>query len=132
MICELIMERGIILWAEARYLEPSEWPVRMAFEFVYGNPKPPTSKVTVRDQEIFVDTIVPLRIYKQRRLQSAKEVTIFAYYKTIDRDALESDEERPKRKSKGKSKVDKARDTVKPTPLGRETSQIQALDNDSF
>lgn len=58
--------------------------MRIAFEFLYSNPKNPTLRVTVRGEETFVDAMVPLRIYKKKYLASDNKVATEAYYKTID------------------------------------------------
>ncbi|KAL5315916.1 hypothetical protein ACEPPN_016790 [Leptodophora sp. 'Broadleaf-Isolate-01'] len=136
-LCEVIWRMAVEPWTERRSLLSSEKPIRQAFEFLFGNPKTPTLTLDVRDQETFDDAMVPLRIYKHKRMTSANEITINAYYKTPeDLEISGSDDERStgkgKKRSKGKSKADKARDTVRPTPLGRENSEIDALDSDPF
>ncbi|KAH6706615.1 hypothetical protein BKA61DRAFT_580842 [Leptodontidium sp. MPI-SDFR-AT-0119] len=81
--------------------------------------------------------MIPLRIYKHKKMSIANEITVLVYYKTPeDKDASKSEDEsnqgKGKRKSKGKSKADKARDTVKPTSLAREISRINDLGSDLF
>jgi hypothetical protein len=91
--------------------------------------------MSVRDQESFDEAMFPLRTYHHKKLATANEVTVNAYYKTPkEAEALESDVElqtpgKGKKKSKGKSKADKARDTVRPTPLGRENSGFEDPDD---
>ncbi|KAH6723033.1 hypothetical protein BKA61DRAFT_648259 [Leptodontidium sp. MPI-SDFR-AT-0119] len=128
---------GVEPWTERRSLLPSERPIRQAFEFLFGNPKTPIITMNVRDQETFDDAMVPLRMYKYKKMTSANEVTINAYYKTPEDVEISGSDDgkstgKGKKSSKGKSKADKARDTVRPTPLGRENSEIDALGSDPF
>ncbi|KAH6708757.1 hypothetical protein BKA61DRAFT_579764 [Leptodontidium sp. MPI-SDFR-AT-0119] len=81
--------------------------------------------------------MIPLRIYKYKKMSSANEITVHAYYKTPeDEDASKSEDERyqgkGKKKSKGKSKAERAQDTVRPTLLVRESSGIDTLGSDPF
>ncbi|KAL5312918.1 hypothetical protein ACEPPN_019344 [Leptodophora sp. 'Broadleaf-Isolate-01'] len=81
--------------------------------------------------------MIPLRIYKHKKMSTANEITVLVYYKTPeDEDASKSEDKsnqgKGKRNSKGKSKADKARDTVRPTPLAREISGINDLGSDPF
>ncbi|KAL5320198.1 hypothetical protein ACEPPN_010999 [Leptodophora sp. 'Broadleaf-Isolate-01'] len=123
-LCEVIWTMAIVPWMERRSTLPSEKPLKQAFEFLFGNTKNPLLVMSVRDQESFDDAMVPLRTYHYKKLAAATEITVNAYYKTLDQvQAFDSDEDsaskgKDKRKSKGKSKADRARDTARPTPLG--------------
>ncbi|KAL5315920.1 hypothetical protein ACEPPN_003451 [Leptodophora sp. 'Broadleaf-Isolate-01'] len=136
-MCDIIWRMGIQPWIEKRSLLPSERPIKQAFEFLFGNPNKPTLTLNIRDQETFDDALIPLRIYKHKKLATANEITVNAYYKTPeDEDSSPSEDEKyqgkGKKRSKGKSKADRARDTVRPTSLVRESSGISALDSDPF
>lgn len=134
-MCEVIWKTSIEPWIERRTLYATERPVKQAFNFLFGNPKNPLLILSVQDQQSFDNAMVPLRTYHYKKNVSANEVTVNAYYKTPEEvEASESDVElqspgKGKKKSKGKSKADKARDTVRPTPLGRENSGFEDPDD---
>ena len=93
-LCEVVWRMGIQPWIEKRSLLPSERPIKQAFEFLFGNPKNPTLTLNVRDQETFDDAMIPLRIYKHKKMSTANEITVLAYYKTPeDEDASKSEDE---------------------------------------
>ena len=98
--------------------------------FLYvPNPSKPTLKLNVWNQEKFDDAMVPLRIVKHKRMQSANEFCNKCVLQVSRRRSLcgvffrgRAFKGKGKGKARPKSKADRARDTIRPTNLVIESS----------
>ena len=120
LLVEFAYKHGVKLWEETRSLtEEDEKPRRIPFLAIIGTEKKPVIRMPINGDSDLRELFTSLRHYKHSQRAIANEVILEAHWKTFDQAQSESENDTPTGKGKGKqkSKADKARSSVRRTPL---------------